>query len=304
VEPPGANARTPQPPAFAAIIFHADKAEMLRRCIEHHLALGVGHLFVSLNVADPESCAVAEAFASHRVRVARVADYAPDPLDYFSAALRAVSAWAQPDWVMFVDSDEFWVPAGGTMSAVAGLHATDAYPVRRFNAPPLRGADGTIAPLAPPASALVVGARQAMDADYLAAHAETPWIMAKIGPKLMVRPAAVARIVFGAHEFVPARDGVSVTVPDDLLIVHLPFTDEARFRRKIELAGAMLEAHRERLQPEQAWHWRRWLDVVAAGGLSAEFAAQVIDARDVGELTSRGVLTTPAELLATGRLGD
>ena len=276
---------------------------MLRRCIEHHLAIGVDYLFVSLNVADAESRAVGEAFASGRVRVVPVASYAPDASDYFSAALRAVTTWARPDWVMFVDSDEFWVPAGGAMSAVAGLSATDAYPVPRFNAPPVRRADGTIAPPeGPPASALVIGTRHAMDADYLAAHAETPWIMAEIGPKLMVRPRAVARIVFGAHEFAPAREDVRVTVPHDLLIVHLPFTDEARFRRKIDLAGAMLERLRHRLEPQQAWHWRRWLGVVAAGGLSEEFAAQAVDARDVGELMSRGVLTTAAELLGKRRL--
>jgi CTP:molybdopterin cytidylyltransferase MocA len=305
VNAPSAAERV-RPPTFAAIIFHADKAEMLRRCIEHHLAAGVDRIFVSLHHDDAESAAVAAAHASAAVRVARVEEYAADPLDYFNASLHAVTAWAPTDWVMFVDSDEFWVPAAGTMRGVAGLEVSDASPVRRFNAPPIRSADGTLGPidLADPAGTLVVGARQTMDAAYLAQNAGTRWIDHRVGPKLMVRPGCVGRIGFGAHDFVPVDARARVTVPDDLLIVHLPFTDEPRFRRKVEGARAMLAQHDVRLEPAQAWHWRRWLELADGGGLDAEFAAQVIDERQVAELLARGVLTTPRELFAARRLVD
>ena len=279
---------------------------MLLRCIEHHLAAGVDFIFVSLHLDDRESAAVAAAFESAFVRVARVEEYAADPLDYFNASLQAVTAWTQADWVMFVDSDEFWVPAGGTMRAVAGLEKSDASPVRRFNAPPIRIGDGTIAPidLSDPAVTLVVGARRTMDAAYLAQNAGTRWIDHRVGPKLMVRPRCVGRIGFGAHDFVPVEAGARVTVPDDVLILHLPFTDEARFRRKVEGARAMLAQHDVRLEAAQAWHWRRWLQLAEGGGLDAEFAAQVVDAREVAELVARGVLTTPRALFAARRLVD
>ena len=295
-----------RPPVFAAIIFHADTAEMLRACIEHHLAVGVDRIFVSLHVEDAESAAVAAAFASTGVRTVRVEEYAPDPLDYFNAAAHAVTVGADADWVMFVDSDEFWVPAGGRMSAVAGLVVSDAAPVRRFNAPPIRTAGGTIARFArfDPETTLVIGARQTMDAEYLARNSGTSWIYHRVGPKLMVRPRAVGHINFGAHDFVPADSTVRVTAPDDLLIVHVPFTDEPRFRRKVDGARAMLSKHNVRLNPAQAWHWRRWLELADIDGLSAEFAAQVIDESEVGELVARGALTTPRALFAAGRLAD
>lgn len=295
-----------RPTTFAAVIFHADEAAMLRECIEHHLAIGVDRVFVSLNWVDPESVAVADAFASERVRVARLEEFAPDPFDFFDAGLRAVAAWAQPDWVMCIDSDEFWVPAGGSMRMVAGLDDSDACTVRRFNAPPIRDADGTIRPFnhSGAATALVVGARHTMDAEYLARNPATPWINARIGPKLMVRPQAVGRLAYGAHTFAPANDDVRSTVPDDLMIVHLPFTTEMRFRRKVDGIRAMLAQHHHRLTPGEAWHWRRWLTVADAGGLSAEFAAQVIDADEVPDLRSRGILATPRELFATRRLID
>jgi Glycosyl transferase family 2 len=290
---------------FAAAVFHADKPELLRRCVEHHLAAGVDRIFISLNVDDPESAEVAAAFESPGVRVARIDDYAPDRIGYFDAALRAVAAWTDPDWLMFVDSDEFWLPAGGTMRAVAGLENTGACCVRRFNAPPVRGADGALRAfdVSSLANVTVIGERQAMDAEFLARNA-APWITAKIGPKHMLRPRVARRVGFGAHDFVPAGDGVRVIVPDDLLIVHFPFTDEARFRRKVELIREMLTAHADRIHPGEAWHWRHWLRVAEGGGLASEFAAQVIDAGDVAELRARGVLTTPAELFATRRLVD
>jgi Glycosyl transferase family 2 len=290
---------------FAAAIFHADTAEMLHRCIEHHLTVGVDRIFVSLNEDDPESAAVAAAFESPGVRVARLDEFAADRFDYFTAALNAVAAWARPDWLMFVDSDEFWVPAGGTMHAVAGLEYAGGCAVRRFNAPPLRAADGALRAfgVANLAAIPVIAERQAMDAELLA-RGTAPWIAAKVGPKQMLRPRLARRVKYGAHEFVPAYDGVRVIVPDDLLIVHVPFTDEARFRRKVELVGAMLAAHADRFHPGEAWHWRYWRRVAERDGLAAEFAEQVVDERDLAGLRARGVLTTPAELFGTRRLVD
>jgi hypothetical protein len=45
---------------FAAIIGHADEPSLLRRCIAHHLAIGVQWIFVSLNTQDRDNIIVAE----------------------------------------------------------------------------------------------------------------------------------------------------------------------------------------------------------------------------------------------------
>jgi hypothetical protein len=293
-------------PTFMAVIGHADEPVMLQRCIEHHLALGVDHVFVSLNLDDTESSDVARSFASSRVRVARREEYTDDPLDYFGGAMRAVSSWAAPDWLMFIDSDEFWVPAGGTMSAVAGLSAHDAFSVRRFNAPPIRSAGGDVKEFdfAHLETALVVGARQTMDPDFLVRNAATPWITAAILPKVMVRMHCAEEIHWGAHSFVPAKPDVRTGVPSDLLIVHIPFSNEARFRRKVRAARAMLEPLQARLTPNQAWHWRRWIELETTGRLGAEFAAQVIPEQEIGELLSRSVLTTPSRLYGSAQLSN
>jgi len=173
-------------PRFTAVIAHGDVAALLRRCIAHHLTIGVDSIFVALNVEDAESAAVPAEFRAANVRAAHLETFACDghPLDYFTAALHAATRWAAPDWVLFLDSDEFWIPAGGSIRTIAALDQTDVYSVRRFNIPPLRGRDGAVRDfdVRDPSKTLVVGARHAMDAEYLAQHPNTSWIAAKIGP--------------------------------------------------------------------------------------------------------------------------
>jgi hypothetical protein len=289
-------------PTFAAVIAHADDAEMLQRCVVHHLSIGVDYVFISLNVDDEPSARIAAVLASDNVRVARLDDYSADPLDYFTAAKEVVEGWKNPDWIVFVDSDEFWIPACGHIAGTSGLAANDAFSVPRFNAPPILTRAGTIRDIRVDDPGLVVvGTRQQIDAQFMAKHPDTPWINAAIGPKLLVRPGSVAVVALGAHEFVPRGPQPRTTVPPDLLIVHLPFTTSERFYRKVRAVRAMLAAHGHRFQGQQGWHWRRWLAVEDAGELGAEFAGQVIEEDDLDELTARGVLTTPAGLFANAR---
>ena len=291
---------------FAALVFHADEPAMLRRCVEHHLAIGADHVFISLNVDDDENSAMAASLVSPVVSVRRVSDYASDTFDFFDAARHACKECAGMDWLMFVDSDEFWVPAGGKLRLISGLDDTDVLSVRRFNAPPIRDVTGaTESPgLSDPAKAIVIAARQTMDPQSLVGNAPKPWITARIGPKLMVRPECVSRMHYAAHEFTPAHANVRVSVPDDVLIVHFPFTDEARFCRKVNLTRQMLAKHGHRFQGDQAWHWKRWTKVADAELLSGEFAAQAIDASNLEDYLARGILSVPARLFNVGVLVD
>ncbi len=289
-------------PVLAAVIVHADDAGLLRRCIAHHLEIGVDHIFVSLNLDDAESDEVVAEFAPRGVRAERVAAFAPDPFDYFTAAMKLVVEWVTPDWILFVDSDEFWLPASGQLRHTANMDSADVYSVRRFNVPPIRGSDGAIREFAisDPERTLLIAARQVMDADFLTQHPEMIWINARIGPKLMVRPQFVEAIGVGAHDFAPRVSGARKVVPHDLMIVHVPFTTEARFRRKVASIRARMETYGHRYRPGEGWHWRRWLAVDDAGGTADEFGAQFLDEAATPELLARGTLTTPARLFAGG----
>ena len=260
---------------------------MLCSCIAHHLAIGVDRIFVSLNLPDAKSERVAREFeGTGRVRAARVESFTDDPFHYFTAAKDAVLAWADPAWMMFVDSDELWTPASGRIHDTVGLDHADLIDVPLFQAPPIREADGSIRAIdtADLRNTTVAASTEAMDADYLARNPDSAVVMAG-GSKVLV--AVTTRVAE------PRRGSVS-----DLAILHFPFTSRERFRRKVERVRARLALYGHRFGPRQAWHWRRWLEIDDAGGLDAEFDRQLVDAAGIAALRTKGVLATPAVVFA------
>ncbi|HTD32431.1 MAG TPA: glycosyltransferase family 2 protein [Candidatus Elarobacter sp.] len=288
---------------FAAIIGHADEAELLERCIAHHLAIGVDRIFVSLNVDDPRSEDVARAFeATGRVRVERLEAFARDPFEHFTEAKDRVVAWCDPEWVLFVDSDEFWVPRTGSIAECAAPSDVDVLDVPMFQAPPVRASDGTIAAvaLADPASLPIIGTPVMLDADALARDPDlAPFV--SWSTKVLARPAFVAQVERGAHGIVSAIGPPRSARAADLAIVHVPFTTRERFRRKIARVRARLAAYGDRFAPNQAWHWRRWLAIDDAGGIDAEFDRNTIAAGRLPLLVADGIVTTAARRFAADR---
>lgn len=282
-------------PRFAVIIGHADDPAMLELCIRHHLNVGAGQVFVSLNRDD---AGIPAAFAGDdRVRAAHVASFsAADPFLYFSESVRQVLAWQKPDWVLFTDSDEFWLPQGNSLAEIKGLAETDLVIVERFNTPLLRFPDGAIriGALADPRNLPLVSAREWLDDAYLAGDTNTPWIMAQDAPKLLVRPELIGRVGSGAHSILASNPNPRWLMPDDLLIIHAPFTTEARFRAKIAAIHETLARFGERFDSRQAWHWRYWLTLDDTA-LTAEFQRQSFRESAVRALRAQGILATAAE---------
>jgi hypothetical protein len=286
---------------FAAIIGHADDPDMLRRCIVHHLEIGIERIFVSLNRDDADSARVAREFeTTGRVRSARVEEFAPDPFHYFTSAKDVVMRWVAPEWVLFVDSDEFWVPASGLIQDTAGFDRIDIFRVARYNMPPLRESDGTIrdCEISDRATTLLVAPQELINAEILEQRPEMPWILGGYPGKVMVRPQLVAQVCLGAHDIRANAPELRRSTPGDLIILHMPFTTEGRFRRKVNAIRATLRSYGDRFVRSEGWHWRRWLAIDQVGGLHAEFERQLFDSADVSALLSQGVFTTPAQIFA------
>lgn len=277
-------------PRFAAIIGHADAPELLDACIRHHLGIGAQQVFVSLNRGAGEL--PADLAGDERVRAAPVEAFAgDDPFLYFSAALRELRRWGAPDWVLFADSDEFWLPRGGRLDAVADLDAADLFVVERYNTPVLRAQDGLYLPpdLTAPHTLPIVAQREAIEDRYLAGDTRTPWILGADAPKLLVRAEAVARVGTGGHSIVAEDPSLRWRLAHDVLILHAPFTTEARFTDKVAAIRAAFAAHRDRFDARQAWHWRHWLGL-SDEELATEFRRQSFRASAVEGLRRQGVL--------------
>lgn len=298
-----------QPPkksTFAAVIGHADEADILRQCITHHLQIGIDTIFVSLNREDPAGQAVIDAFAATgQVRGAQVRDFAQDEFEFYTAAVRVVRDWAAPDWLIFVDSDEFWLPASGHVAGTHGLDGADLLVVERFNAPPLRAADGSVEyPRAvTPDTEMFGRAEAALDGLPLAPSAETSFVATMVGPKIMVRPEIVRKVGRGAHTIESDRESYRTRESRDMLIVHLPFTSLERFRAKVEAVHARMAAFGHRFKADQAHQWRRWLQLREAGRIDEEFDVQVVDAAQAERLRARNLLVTARQVFSEWERG-
>jgi hypothetical protein len=284
-------------PRFTAIVGHADDASLLRCCIQHHLAIGVEHVFVSLNGDDPESAAVVASFPDDKVKGEAVRDYTDDTLLFFTAAVRRATEWSSPDWVLFVDTDEFWVPARGRIDEVAGLDRLDVLSVGRYNSPPIRGRAGAITWADPVGLGTPIFGDPQVTVDGFAIEprANPPWITTKVGPKVMVRPELVRQVARGGHAVVGNVPVLRERTPTDLVIVHLPFTTGERFRRKIRAVERRIAEHEHR-NPGGATHWHRWVAVGGQDLIEAEYAHQIVDQADLDQLTRSGILTTPEKI--------
>lgn len=283
-------------PRFAAVVAHADDAELLHRNLEHHLAIGFERVLVSLNLDDPASDRVAERWElTGRVRRVRLADYSPDPLDYFTAATGVVRVWCDPEWVAFIDTDEFWLPRTGRLEDTAALAGNDALQVLRYNAAVLRD-DAGVDLLPDPQHPLLFRPLEGTQLQRLTEG--NPYVRSPIAAKVMARAELIASVGMGGHEVQLSSADARTGAVDDLLVVHLPFTDVDRFTRKMTAVRVIADEHLAKFGPGTAAHWRSWLELDSDEAVSQEFARNVVPAEQVSLLREQGVLATPAELFA------
>ena len=285
---------------FAAILGVKDEVEILEDCIAHLRAIGVGHVFAHDAGSTDGSERILARHAGPDFDVIELSDRDPDAGSW-NRLHRDLARGADADWVLFLDADEFWIPAGGTLSAVRALDDADIVVAPRYNvalgphgprisgAPTPRGGGAMELVVRPPPDF-----RAALEADP-----PLPWIRGVPVPKVMVRPHVVDYVADGGHD-VRAPEGVVArrVVAKDLLIAHLPFSTAARFARKVDNVRQVFAVHDEYFGEHLAWHWRRWLGLADAPALQAEFARQVFDDATLARLRAQGFVRSSAELFA------
>jgi hypothetical protein len=276
---------------LAAIVGHADDAGLLRRNLEHHLAVGFDRIFVSMNDGDGASWDVARQYSdSERVRAMAIDELAADPLDYFEAATDVVRGWCAAEWVAYIDTDEFWLPQSGQMQATVGLQTHDLIRVPRFNAAVVRDRDGL--DVEPDLARLLLVKSLGGTQPERLAEGE-PYVRSPIATKLLVRPDVVDAVGRGGHDIVHRGSEPLVLHPVDLLVAHLPFTSIARFRRKVGAVKSMLRTHGHRGNAHDAAHWRMWLELEDDHDIEREFGRNVVRADEVVGMLRAGVLSSP-----------
>lgn len=281
---------------FAAIVGVKDERELLPHCMAQLARIGVGRVYAIDCGSTDGSLEWLQANAGDGLRVLHYDDRDPDGASWERLNLR-LARESGADWVLFLDADEFWIPASGRLRDCTGLANHDVLRVHRFNVP--LGPQGPCLGLGdPPGDAdslsLIVEPVPEFRA-RLATDAELPWIRGVPVPKVMARRECIAGLADGGHEVIGDDQALRRLVPTDLLIAHLPFTTSARFERKLANIRRVFEVHDGYFGEHLAWHWRRWLALPDDAAVRAEFDRQRFDDGTLARLRAAGVVMTAAD---------
>jgi glycosyltransferase involved in cell wall biosynthesis len=285
---------------IAAILTVKDEAEILEDCIAHLRAIGVEQIIAHDAGSTDGSEQILARHAGPDFRVVQHSDMDPD-----------AEAWAQlhadlardsgADWVMFLDADEFWMPATGRLQDCRALADADILNVPRFNValgPDGPLIEGSATPFGAGTMQLICKPPEGFRVQ-LESNTGLPWIRGVPVPKIMVRPTAIGEVADAGHDVIPPTGTVARrTRPADLLIAHLPFTTLARFSKKLANVRKVFEVHSDYFGADLAWHWRRWLALEDEEAVSCEFSRQIFDESTLADFRRQGIVQSNREIFA------
>jgi len=287
---------------IAAHLGVKDEIDLVEKTIAHLRAIGVDLIIAVDSYSTDGTADVLDAYRSDDFWFIQMSDLEPDGPDkaWLRKNLELVQK-ADADWVIFLDADEYWIPASGSLRDCSALTNSDLLSVDRFNI--VLGAHGPMVPveLIPERyEELLLFVEPIPDfRTHLQANPDTPWIRGVPVPKVMVRPQLICAISDGMHDAVAAPDvALRRRKPSDLLITHLPFTTRARFRRKVDNVRNVIAAHDEYFGKHLAWHWRNWLALAEQGRIDEEFDRQRLSVEAIAEFRVSGVIRSAAEVFA------
>ena len=304
-------------PRIAAQLGVKDEVEIIDRSIAHLRAIGVDHIMVCDMSSTDGTAEILENYKGDDFWVLSLPEAAiggnVDEEDawHYQNFQRVKSVHA--DWVIFLDADEFWIPATGSLKDCEALASMDVVSVERFNV--ALDSNGPLWPdeLDPSRyhelQLLVQGVADLRK--RMQENPEIPWILGEMESKIMARPELIGGVTIGLHDVVESGVRLRRATASDLLVAHLPFSTRSRFEKKVgnivryyAAENADLVSGPDAWQNNNiGWQWRRWAALALQGGVDEEFARNAFDRQQLGELRSAGKLLSASELLTGGDLG-
>jgi len=279
-----------------------NEAECIEQCVDYHASIGIDSFVIfDLGSTDGTEDILKRLATRKNVRVIyedmlsvtrRDANQPTSPLPHLMQ--QAAYDLFHPDYIAYIDPDEFWLPASGKLQWEV-YSKYDVLEVARYNVIP----DAALAagnweiPNKNLQDRVVFRDRILLpflsDLDHRA-----PYIRHLIGPKICHRAKSLT-ITLGNHSIMGSSPQTKLC-PSDLVILHFPFSTFDRFQRKMRTAAAYINDNESRIQGGEAWHWRLWVHAARNGLLREAYESQFVADDEIQRLRQEGVVCCAREL--------
>jgi glycosyltransferase involved in cell wall biosynthesis len=283
---------------IAAHIGVKDEVELIDKVINHLCWIGVDCFIVCDMYSTDGTAEILESYKSDDFQILKIANSDPGEvwLRKNEEAVKAIDA----DWLVFVDADEFLLPASGSLRESLSMADAELLSVPKYNVP--LGPNGPMLPedLVPSrySEIQLIVKTFPQFRKHLLANPTTPLIRVVPTPKVIVRPQRLGSLTDGMHDIVPAGSvPLRRIVSKDIIIAHLPLTSAGRLARKVENIQEYFRFNDSYFDGDKGWHWRRWLELAARGELESEFTRSLFTHEILQELAHDGVIRSAAEML-------
>lgn len=288
---------------ITACIGFSDEGSLLLDCVDHLLAIGVDNIVITeMSRTDSGATDLRDRLCSQRnISWIFMRQSKAEAFDFTQAMLDYATQNLSPDWLLFGDADEFWIPRGGNLRALLEAARYDVLQVPRFNlAVEMTARDPLPHDLRHPDGPLMFVGGPANSPGLLADSSGHRWISGGVAPKVLARTSVVSGLMLGMHDVIPSEGSTPRRArATDLVIAHLPFTTLERFRFKVQGIREVFVHHAHRFKGNEAWHWRRWIELEDAGRLDEEFQQQLLSSQTLKQWRADRLLLTPEEYFMT-----
>jgi glycosyltransferase involved in cell wall biosynthesis len=252
------------------LIIVRDEADIIRTNILYHLSLGLDRLLIIDNdSSDGTDSILKELSKDSRVRWTR--DTGPWRAGDFATQLAREAYREGADWIVPIDTDEFWHVPGGSLRSVLKNSEAGALRVRTLNfiqrreqreSSPEALFHMTRRTPEPTAKDNIKPVRKLVESGQVALVELEP------ATKWIVRPSPDIEIARGYHDIQGLAGLRKVT--DGIIRLHAPLRSLERLRAKAEAGERSEEAGRK---PGESWHLMRYKQLRDEGRLEQEWAA-------------------------------
>jgi glycosyltransferase involved in cell wall biosynthesis len=286
--------------SVGAIVGVKDESALITRCLDHLFDIGVDSVVVQDYGSEDGTVEAVRARADDPVRLHTYDEMDDADVETWGAREAWLAQSLGTDWVLLLDADEFWLPAGGSVRSLLAETEHPVVNVMRYNVAVMHGGPELPTPLAPARYDEVPLYVEGIPS--LRRRLEEPdppaWIRSVPLPKVAVRPSTIGRIDAGHHAAIdPWGQSIAGTNLRGALIAHLPFSTWPRFERKVDNARRSMALQRQYHSGDRGWHWRRWISLADARLLEDEFARQLITPAELAGLQACGAVRSARDLL-------